>query len=192
MRGAGTRRRVVCCVIERRTWEGFPASVWRCEMSSLAFDYKLTDLLGSAGAAIGIIIAGTIFRQYLSMKYMELAGRLRELAADYRGRGDQEPRYQPLQCLIRLYGHRLFLLQWASTIGAVALLCLLTAVFTGALSLIAPASRLNKIVGTASLLLGLLLMAVAVGLELLETIGARREINNEVADLDDAARQWCR
>jgi hypothetical protein len=48
-------------------------------------DYKLTDLLSTAGATIGIIIAGTIFLQFVNTKYLELSGRYRELACEYRG-----------------------------------------------------------------------------------------------------------
>ena len=36
--------------------------------------YKLTDLLGSAGATIGTFIGGTIFLQFLSSKYVDTQG----------------------------------------------------------------------------------------------------------------------
>ncbi len=47
-------------------------------------DDKLTDLLGSAGATIGIIIAGAIFLQFMSTKAIELTTHSRELTGDYR------------------------------------------------------------------------------------------------------------
>ena len=159
-------------------------------MPPASFDYKLTDLLSSAGATIGIIIGGTIFLQFLSSKYTELTGNLRSLTADYRNRDDNEPRHAPLRQQIRLYGRRLILLHWAATLGAVALLSLLASVLAGALSMIFTTSRTIQFLGTASLVIGLLLVAGAVALEVVETVVARKEIANEIADLDDEAKHW--
>lgn len=80
-------------------------------------DYKLTDLLSSAGGAIGIIIAGVVFLPFVSSKYVELAGRYREMADEYRGRESDEPRHGPLRRQTRVY-HRLRLLNRASWLGA--------------------------------------------------------------------------
>lgn len=156
------------------------------------FDYKLTDLLSSAGATIGIIIGGTIFLQFLSSKYTALTGGLRTLAADYRGKADDEPRHAPLRSQIQLYGHRLVLLYWAATFGAVALLSLLASVLAGALSMVFPTSRTIQLLGTGSLIVGLMLVAAAVALEVVETVVARKEITNEIADLDEDAKRWRR
>jgi hypothetical protein len=151
-------------------------------------EYKLSDLLSSAGATIGIIIGGTIFLQFLSTKYTELSGRLREIAAEYRQKADKEPRHGPLQDQVRLYRKRLVLLHWGSSLGAVALLSLLAAVLAGALSMIYPSLRVIKTLGTAALLFGLVLIAAAVALEFVETVMAAKEIVDEVADLDDRAK----
>src|SRR3954447_5804691 len=94
-------------------------------------EYKLTDLLSAAGATIGIIIAGTIFLQFLSSKYTELSGRYRELATEYRGAEREKPRHAPLRTQIQVYRRRLVLLNRASWLGAVALLCFLLAVLVG-------------------------------------------------------------
>lgn len=153
-------------------------------------EYKLTDLLSSAGATIGIIIAGTIFLQFLSTKYTELSGRLRELAGEYRSAESKTPRHAPLRTQIQEYRFRLVLLSRASWLGALALLCFLAAVIAGGFSLAYPPVRAIKYVGTLGLLFGLLLMAAAVLLELIESIRARREIYEEVADLDEEAKQW--
>ncbi len=152
-------------------------------------EYKLSDLLSSAGATIGVIIAGTIFLQFLSTKYTELAGRLREITSEYRGVGDNHGRHAPLQSQIKGYRRRLGLLNWASCLGAVALLCFLVAVLAGGLSLAFPPVRTIKAVGTVGLLVGLLLMAAAVTLELVESILARQEIWDEICDLDEEVRR---
>ncbi|WP_435018072.1 DUF2721 domain-containing protein [Tundrisphaera sp. TA3] len=151
-------------------------------------EYKLTDLLSSAGATIGVIIAGTIFLQFLSTKFTELGGRYRDLTREYRGVDGEHIRHGPLQSQIRNYRQRLILLNRASWLGAVALLCFLAAVLAGGLSLAYPPVRAFKAVGTAGLALGLLLVAAAVTLELAESIMARKEILDEISDLDDDAK----
>ena len=152
-------------------------------------EYKLTDLLSSAGATIGVIIAGTIFLQFLSTKYTELSGRFREMAGEYRGVPGEQDRHAPLRAQIQGYRRRLVLLNWASWLGAVALLFFLSAVMAGGFSLLYPPVRAIRAVGTFGLMAGLLLIAVAVFLELVESIVARKEIGDEIADLDDEARQ---
>jgi len=49
--------------------------------------------------------------------------------------------------------------------------------------------RAFKAIGSVSLLLGLVLMAAAVSLELAESVMARKEILEEIADLDEETRQ---
>ncbi len=150
--------------------------------------YKLTDLLSAAGATIGVIIAGTIFLQFLSAKYMELGGRYRELASEYRGKREDEARHGPLQAEIRLYRRRLRLMHRASVLAAVAELCFLLAVLSGGLSMLYPPQRIFKFTGTVGLFLGLGVMGGAVALEIIEIVLARDEVGHESADLDDRVR----
>ena len=151
-------------------------------------DYKLTDLLSSAGATIGVIISGTIFLQFLSTKYMELAGRYRELAQEYRAGRAGESRHGMLQRELRLYRRRLRLMNWASWLAAVALLCFLGAVLAGGFSMVYPSVVALRGVGSLGLFLGLVLMAVAVLLELIESFLGRHELGHESGDLDDPAK----
>jgi len=151
-------------------------------------EYKLTDLLSSAGATIGVIIAGTIFLQFLSTKYLELSSRYRELTREYRGKHADEPRHGPLRTQIRIYRKRLRLINRASWLGAIALLSFLFAVLAGGFSMAFPPVRAFKAVGTAGLFFGLVFVAAAVCVELYESILARHEVGEEIADLDDDVR----
>lgn len=150
--------------------------------------YKLTDVLSAAGATIGVIIAGTIFLQFMSTKYMDLCSRYRALTGEYRDRSEEEPRHGSLQLQIRSYRLRLILMYRASALAAVALLCFLLAVLAGGLSILNPPFRFYKFVGTIGLFGGLALMAGAVSLELAEILTARHELGEELADLDDHIR----
>jgi hypothetical protein len=47
-----------------------------------------------------------------------------------------------------------------------------------------------KAAGTIGLMSGLLLIGIAVSLVLLESVQARKEISDEIADLDEEARPW--
>src|SRR5581483_11087093 len=80
--------------------------------SGFSSDYKLTDLLSSAAATVGVIIFGTIFLQFLSGKYMELTSRFRALAGEYRNGGAGEVRHHSLQEQMTLYRRRLHLMRW--------------------------------------------------------------------------------
>lgn len=151
-------------------------------------EYKLTDVLSSAGATIGVIIAGTIFLQYLSTRYADLGSRYRDLTGEYRGRREDEPRHGSLQPQIRLYRRRLKLMNRATELAAVALLCFLVAVLAGGLSILNPPFRLFKVIGTAGVFGGLVLTAGAVSIQLWETMLARHELGDEIADLDDQIR----
>ncbi len=136
--------------------------------------YKLTDLLSSAGATIGIIIAGTIFLQFISTKYTELSGRYRQITGEYRGVHCEHNRHAPLRSQIWIYRRRLTLLNWASWLAALALICFLLSVIAGGLSLLYPPVVPIRTVGTAGLLVGLILIGVAVFLELAESILSRQ------------------
>lgn len=151
-------------------------------------DYKLTELLNSAGATIGIIIGGTIFLQFLSSKYVSLANRYWSLTGEYRDRKDDEPRHGPLQSVIWNYRRRLWLLSRASWLAGAALLCFISAVLAGGFSMLYPPVAAFKLIGTAGLALGLVLIGGGVFLELWESVLSRHEIAEEVADLDAPVR----
>lgn len=69
------------------------------------------------------------------------------------------------------------------------MLFLITSVFAGGVSMILPEAVAVKWVGAGSLLAGLLLGAVGVLVELIESIHTRHEIGEEVGNLDDPAKK---
>lgn len=152
-------------------------------------EYKLTDLLSSAGATIGVIIAGTIFLQFVSNKYSELAGRYRELTREYRGSSDGDCRHNLLQTQIRSYRRRLWLLNRGSRVASVALTCFVLAVLAGGLSMAYPPVRVFKWIGSWALGLGLALVGMAVLMHWAESVLAWREVGHEIGDLDDPVKE---
>jgi len=157
--------------------------------SGFSSDYKLTDLLSSAAATVGVIIFGTIFLQFLSGKYMELTSRFRALAGEYRNGGAGEVRHHSLQEQMTLYRRRLHLMRWASLLAAGALLCFLAAILAGGFSMLFPPVVAIKYLGTIGLFVGLVQIAMAVSLEIAELVLARHELPYEVGDLDEPVKQ---
>jgi hypothetical protein len=149
--------------------------------------FKLADLLGSAGATIGIIIAGVVFLQFLSARSNDVTIRYRSLAGEYRGPETGADRHNTLQEQLACYRLRLHLLLWASWFGAGALLRFLTAVAATGLSVVWMEVNAFRVLGAVAMFVGLAVMAVAVLVELVESIQSRSELGKEVADLDPAA-----
>jgi hypothetical protein len=150
--------------------------------------FKLTDLLSAAGATIGVIIAGVLFRQFISAKYVDLAVRYRDLTQNYRDGHGGDGRRGPLQQLIRIYRQRLRLLLRASMLAGLALLCLLGGLLSGGLSMAFTKAMVFKWTGTAGLFFGVMLIAAGVVLELWESALARHEVQEEIADLDGSVK----
>ena len=92
-------------------------------------DYKLADLLGIAGATIGIIIAAAIFLQCLSTKYVAAFDRYRNLTGEYRANNAGEQRHDSLQNQIQSYRCQTRYLNIASLLVLIAVLSSVIAAF---------------------------------------------------------------
>jgi Protein of unknown function (DUF2721) len=155
-------------------------------------DFKLAELLSGAAATTGIIVAGTIFLSFLSSKGAELAGRYRALTSEYRGGGAAEARHGVLQSQIRVYRRRLRLMNWAFWVAIVGLECFLAAVLAGGINKVYPSLPCVTSIGAFGLFAGMVLIGIALALELCESALSRKEIADEVNDLDDPpnAGRW--
>jgi hypothetical protein len=152
-------------------------------------DFKTTDLLGAAGATTGLMIAGTLFLQFLSAKYIGLYARYIQLTDEYRNGKNEEPRHGSVCAEIRIYRERLWLLSWGNWLAGLALLCLIVAVLSGGCSMAFPEELAFKWSATVSLGLGLVLIGAGVAIQIWESVLARHEIRREIADLDDPVKQ---
>src|SRR3954449_13555904 len=91
-------------------------------------DYKLTDLLSTAGATIGIIIAGGILLGNLAAKYVAISDHYGRLADQYRGHQDSDQRRGNLQTELSCYRRQVLYLNTATMILCIGLLCFLITV----------------------------------------------------------------
>ncbi|MBY0524609.1 MAG: DUF2721 domain-containing protein [Gemmataceae bacterium] len=148
-------------------------------------DYKLADLLGIAGATIGIIIAAGILLQCISTKTIGVFERYRTLTGEYRGNHSSEPRRGSLQSQISTYRSQMVCLNSASFAVATAALFFLVTVGVASLSVMWPQLMLLRVLGTFGLFGGLLLIGVGVSLMAAEIYLERNAIGRETADLGD-------
>jgi hypothetical protein len=150
-----------------------------------ATDYTLPALLGIAGATIALVIAGAILLQGFHNKYVQLFGHYRGLTGEYRGHEVSDPRRGSLKEQITNYRRRISYINTASVIMGLALLLFLFTIGVASLSVIYPDVRALRVLGTASLFVGLVFIVFAVCLDLTETVLSRRVIGDEVSDFND-------
>jgi len=150
-----------------------------------AADYRLADVLGVAGATIGIMIAAGILLQFLSTRYIAIFERYRGLTGEYRGNHASDARRDSLKNQIAAYGRQIALLNWATQAVTVALLSFVATVIVASLSVIFPQEMGLRAAGTIGLFLGLGLIAFGVALVQVEAMLQRHTLAKETSDFND-------
>jgi Protein of unknown function (DUF2721) len=146
-------------------------------------DYKLNDLVGVAGATIGILIAGGIILGGLNAKYMSAFDRYRALAAEFRGGRKEDARHASLRLQAQSHRLRMEQLNHAAVLVQGALLLFLLAVTAAGMNVVFPHLPFVRGVGASTLFGGLLLIGVALFLHMLETIHERRLFDADVEEV---------
>ncbi len=148
-------------------------------------DYKLSDMLGIAGATIGIIIAGGILLGWLGAKYIDAYTRFRQLTSEHRNNQVSDSRRGSLQDQISSSRRQVALLCYGSLAIILALLAFLVTVGLASLSVIYPKVMVIRTLGTVCLFIGLALIGGGLLLSLAETVVQRMTLGKEVADFSD-------
>lgn len=151
-------------------------------------DYELPNLVSIAGATIALIISGAIFLQGFHNKHKDITERYRGLTAEYRLGSGSDLRRGSLRGQILSYYRRIRLLNYAALLVGVALLAFIMTVTVAGLSVLYPHLWALKVAGTLGLFAGLMLIATAVCLDLVETFLSRPLIGQEVEDFDDVPK----
>jgi hypothetical protein len=146
----------------------------------LAHTPSIIQTIGSAVGPAALITTTAILLSGYTSKYSGISDQLRRMTAEYRNSGTEAARRLSLKGQLRLFHKRINALWAASTLLSLALIAFIVTVLTVLLS--AQESRLGPMsVGT--LLVGLILVAGAVGLELYEIGLARLTVAGELADI---------
>ena len=141
---------------------------------------SLTSIIGNVVAPVGLISTTAILLSGYTGKYSSMADQMRRLTAEYRAPATAPERRGSVRRQVRLYHRRITAMWAASTLLSLALLAFIATVVTVMLSV--RSSHLGK-VGLGALLVGLTLVACAVGLELYEIGQARLTAAGELADI---------
>jgi len=150
-----------------------------------AADYKLSDLLGVAGASVGIIIAAGILLQCLSTRYIAALDRYRALTGEYRENHASDTRRGGLRDQIVNYRWQIIYLNAAAVGISLALLCFLLAVGSASLSVIYPRALVFRSLGATGLFFGLLCITAGIALHIRQTLMERGVFGEEVTDFAD-------
>ena len=141
---------------------------------------SLTSLIGTVVAPVGLISTMAILLSGYTGKYSSIADQMRRMTAEYRAPGTLEVRRGSLRRQLDLYHRRITAMWGASTLLSAALLSFIGTVLTVIMSV--RATHLG-VFGLISLMVGLVLVACAVGLELYEIGLARLTTAGELADI---------
>ena len=136
--------------------------------------------ISNAVGPAALITTTAILLSGYTAKYSSLSDQMRRTTAEFRSAATQAARRSNLKQQLRLFHRRLTALWGASALLSLALLCFVVTVLVVLVS--ARAARLGML-GVGSLLLGLVLVAGAVGLELYEIGLARLTVAGELADI---------
>jgi MFS family permease len=128
-------------------------------------EFDLAQLVGAASAPVALIIATSIFLGNLGGKYAALFSVTHAHLSEYRDLNCPEPRRQLLTTQLRNRGRRLRTLIRATFWLGVAILLFIATVILTAVSVVYPMNAV-KLLTAMSLLGGLMILAVSVGMEL--------------------------
>ena len=152
-------------------------------------NFELKDIVDTAGATVGLVIATSIFMQLLTTKAIALFDRYRELTMEYRSTQEKPQRNENLRAQIGLYRRRCHLIQMALASLAYAEFIFLATILLSSASLIFKQATWLKIAGSLCMLAGLLAIGLGVLFELKENFRGRDAIESETADLSEFSGQ---
>ena len=141
---------------------------------------SLASLIGTVVAPVGLISTTAILLSGYTGKYTSMSDQMRRLTAEFRAAATTEVRRKSLKRQLNLYHRRITAAWGASALLSVALLFFICTVLSVILS--SRATHLG-VLGLFALMVGLVLVASAVGLELYEIGLARLTTAGELADI---------
>ncbi len=146
---------------------------------------QLTRLVSSALAPASLVTTTAILLSGYTGKYTSIASQLRDLAAEHRQPGTSAVRKANLRTQLALFHRRISAMWAASALLSLALLAFVGTVLAALVA--AGGGRFGHFglgpVGIGLMLLGLVLVAAAVGLELYEIGLARLTTAGELSDI---------
>jgi len=141
---------------------------------------SLTSVISSVVAPVGLITTTAILLSGYTSKYSSISDQMRRMTSEFRLESTGQDRKANLHKQLRLYHQRISAMWAASTLLSLALLAFVVTVLAVLFSM-----RRTPFgpVGIGTLLVGLIFIAVAIGLELYEISLARLTVAGELSDI---------
>ena len=148
---------------------------------------QLTNVLKAIGPNASIIFAAWIFMGFLQQRYDGAVTRYRDAVGDYRSAEHEGDRASNLKRQVLLYRRRCKLMAWATLIGLLAAILLISSLLFGALDAIAPKIAIITTSGTIAAVAGFVLIIVAAIIVIVEGLVVSQQIDDELRDVPDLA-----
>lgn len=148
---------------------------------------QIADILKALGPAASIIFAAWIFMGFLQQRYDAALTRFRDMIERYRDGDVSSERRDNMRDQIRLYRRRCTMMNVASIIGMTSAILLILTLISGELSMLG--LKFLSYVSAYSALAGFFLVIVAAGITIVEGIIIHRQLNDELLDVPDLARE---
>ena len=146
---------------------------------------QLGEVLKAVGPNASIVFAAWIFMGFLQQRYDAAIDRYREAVGDYRSNDHGEDRAGNLKDQIMTYQQRCKLMGWATLVGLLSAILLIAALIFGAFDIIIPKNPLITFAGTATAIIGFLLVIVAACFVIAEGRIVHRQLDDELRDVAD-------
>jgi hypothetical protein len=150
---------------------------------------QLGEVLKAIGPNASIVFAAWIFMGFLQQRYDSAIDRYREAVGDYRSNEHDERRAGNLKDQILLYQHRCRLMGSATLLGLVAAILLIGSLMFGAADVLMPKQPVITTAGVLTSMLGFALVILAACFVIAEGRIVRRQLDDELRDVPDLARE---
>ena len=153
---------------------------------------QLGDVLKAMGPNAAIVFAAWIFMGFLQQRYDAAIDRYRAVIGDYRSGDHDAERGANIKDQILSYRQRCALMAWATLAGLVAAILLIASLMLGAIDVMVPRVAAVTIGGIVAALGGFTLVIVAALIVVAEGQIVRRQMDDELRDVPDLARDAVR
>lgn len=151
-------------------------------------NFELSDILKLIGPAASIIFAAWIFMGFLQQRYDAVIERYRSLIGECRSEKLSDARLSNVKGQLSCYRRRCRLMNWACNTGLVSAIFLILTLVAGELDLIMPSIHALKYISAGSALVGFCLVIGAAILVIIESTISRKQMDTELLDVPDLAR----
>ena len=146
---------------------------------------QLSDFLKAIGPNAAIVFAAWIFMGFLQQRYDSAVDRFRDAVGDFRSHAHKGDRSHNLKDQILLYRRRCRLMGWATLVGLVSAILLISSLIFGGLDVIAPHRPWILFGGVSTSFLGFALVITAAAIVIVEGLIVNRQLDDETRDVPD-------